>query len=88
MKKESKRVTISYPAIEHMLKAFGLLTEDLTSQLLAGYIEKALFQLSASGIPQTVDITPADVIQKTESKPQASPNLSKLAAMASNKNKR
>lgn len=47
MKYESRRVTISYPAVQTLVETYGL-PVDLPSQTLAGYIEKLIFSLSAN----------------------------------------
>ena len=77
MKYESKRLTISYPAIERLMEVYGLPT-DLPSQTLAGYVERMIFE----GI-LTVPVDYPQSEQQTEPQPQRiKPNINKLAAMA------
>ncbi|PAX59862.1 hypothetical protein [Brunnivagina elsteri] len=81
MNYESKRLTISYPAIERLAQAYGL-PQDLPSQTLAGYIERLIFECLCK---QTV--SPSTVNQGVNTSPsvtQSKPNLSKLASMAGN----
>lgn len=83
---ESKRVTISFPAIERLNQVYGL-PNDLSSQTLAGYIERLIFEslgqhsLTAVPIAQRVEV-PTEIKQPSS----IQPNISKLAAMAKPKN--
>jgi hypothetical protein len=40
---DSKRITLSYPAVERLAQAYGL-PQDLPSQTLAGYVERLIFE--------------------------------------------
>ena len=83
MNYESKRITISFPAIERLSQAYGL-PENLPSQTLAGYVERLIYEClcnrPAAHFPEVSTLSeptsqPAAVIPATK------PNLSKLAAM-------
>jgi hypothetical protein len=80
MNYDSKRITISYPAIERLTQAYGL-PSDLPSQTLAGYIERLIFECLCK-LPISQGATASETIPQSAS--TSKPNLSKLAAMAKN----
>jgi hypothetical protein len=77
---DSKRITLSYPAVERLSQAYGL-PDDLPSQTLAGYVERLIFECLCK-----YPVSPmAEKVESTQQQPTtttAKPNLSKLAAMA------
>jgi hypothetical protein len=82
MNYESKRITLSFPAVERLMQAYGL-PEDLPSQTLAGYIERLIYECLCKH-----PVSPTPVVAKTEpivppATSDTKPNLSKLSAMAS-----
>ena len=82
MNYESKRITISFPAIERLSQAYGL-PQDLPSQTLAGYVERLIYEClcnrPASPVPEVS--TPSEPTPQPAAISAMKPNLSKLAAM-------
>ena len=78
---ESKRLTISYPAVERLCECYGI-PLDLPSQTLAGYIERLIFEGLSSRLH--VPITAAEKIDHQAEQPIETkrPDFGKLAAMA------
>jgi hypothetical protein len=81
MNYDSKRITLSYPAVERLSQAYGL-PENLPSQTLAGYVERLIFEcLCKLPVGDATVTTQSDQPSHSEAIP-AKPNLNKLAAMA------
>jgi hypothetical protein len=76
---ESKRITLSFPAVERLVEAYGL-PKDLPSQTIAGYVERLIFEALSTKVAET----PKPFIE-SRNEVQKTPNISKLAAMANKK---
>jgi hypothetical protein len=84
MNYESKRITISFPAVERLSQAYGL-PDDLPSQTLAGYVERLIFECLCTQKPTVSAVHVPVASEPTQQAAPSStlkPNLSKLAAMA------
>lgn len=78
---ESKRITISFPAVERLTQAYGL-PNDLPSQTLAGYVERLIFECLCK-LPSTSK--PEQTIAQSAPQQALQPNMAKLASLAKNK---
>jgi hypothetical protein len=78
---DSKRITLSYPAVERLTQAYGL-PQDLPSQTLAGYVERLIFECLCKLPVGEVTMTTQSVQTSHSEAIPTKPNLNKLAAMA------